>query len=590
MSSKRPNNNDDPWSSSDEEEDNDSDDENVDLDAETPFYSICSYCHTDDVPKFDTLALALEYDVREYGFDLLGSLLSSKNEDDFFEGTIVLINKARQFVKDNQAKFSGKEELGQELSKYLKDHKSDDDSDAQYYKPVLDDDSMLMCIDELCELKRQAEQESQADSNADAAGDCKSGPESDDKLEQLQAKISMLEEQLSRAKGYIAALANDDDDDSMSDDSRGGDDGDKKQASAKQQPNKAPDNDTYYFTSYSHTGIHETMLRDTVRTAAYEEAILSNANSLFRDKVVLDIGCGTGVLSLFCAKAGAKQVIAVDNSDIIKQARDIVELNGYSHVVTCVRGKCEDLIANNALPLDGKTVDIIVSEWMGYALFFETMLPSVMVARDALMTPETGSMFPNVAKIFIEGCNEIERLDYWNDVHGLNMTPMKERMVSELTQDAHVEVVSDANIVTDRKEIIAFDLNTCKDADLDFEVPFELHLRDGMSRNEFQIHSLVISFDIDFTVPNSKPVHFSTGCQSTPTHWKQTQLWFDPIHNCPVLNREAGDTMKGVFRMKRNVKNHRAIDMSVIWEVGRQEDGLQWKRISDGVLKRSLIA
>ncbi len=93
----------------------------------------------------------------------------------------------------------------------------------------------------------------------------------------------MLEEQLSRAKGYIAALANDDDDDSMSDDSRCGDGG-KMQATAK-QTNKAPDNDTYYFTSYSHTGIHETMLRDTVRTAAYEEAILSNANSLFRDKV-----------------------------------------------------------------------------------------------------------------------------------------------------------------------------------------------------------------------------------------------------------------------------------------------------------------
>lgn len=585
-------NNDDPWSSSDE--DDDSDDENVELEAETPFYSICSYCHTtESAPKFDNLALALEYDVKEYGFDLLGALLPSNNEDDFFEGAIVLINKSRQFVKDNQAKFSG-EELGKELSNYLKGHKLDDDSDAQYYKPVLDDDSMLMCIDELCELKRQTEQESQAGAN-NAAGNnnCRDITSSDHNaalLEQLQAKISMLEEQLSRAKGYIAALANEDEDDSMPDDSRSGD-RDKKQVIAKQANKKAPDNDTYYFSSYSHTGIHETMLRDTVRTAAYEEAILSNADSLFRDKVVLDIGCGTGVLSLFCAKAGAKQVIAVDNSDIIKQAREIVELNGYSHVVTCVRGKCEDLIANNALPLDGKTVDIIVSEWMGYALFFETMLPSVMVARDALMTPETGSMWPNKANIFIEGSNESERLDYWNDVHGLSMTPMKERMISELTQDAHVEIVSDANIVTERKEIITFDLNTCKDADLDFEVPFELHLRDGMSRNELQIHSLVISFDIDFAVPNSKPVQFSTGCHSTPTHWKQTQLWFDPIHNCPVMNKEAGDTMKGVFRMKRNVKNHRAIDMSVVWEVGREAGaGSQWERISDGVLKRSLIA
>ena len=121
MSSSTRKSNDDPWSSSDE--DDDSDDENVELDAETPFYSICSYCHT-DAPKFDTLALALEYDATNYEFDLLSSsaLLSSNDEDDFFEGAIVLINKCRQFVKDNQAKFSGAE-LGRELNNYLKDHK-----------------------------------------------------------------------------------------------------------------------------------------------------------------------------------------------------------------------------------------------------------------------------------------------------------------------------------------------------------------------------------------------------------------------------------------------------------------------------------
>ena len=576
-------NNDNHWSSSDDEEDeDDSNDENVELDAAIPFYSICSYNHTDvsASPKFDTLALALEYDVSNYGFNLLRILQKiSNNEDEFFDGAIVLINKSRQFVIDNEAKFSGKE-LGQELNNYIKDHTFNDEKDTQYYKPVLVDDSILMCIDELYELMSQAEKESQAVNVTEASN--RSEPETYDKFEQLQSKISTLEGQLCRAKEFIAALADDD----KYDDSKSGD-GDKN-TSAKLS-NKTADNDTYYFKSYSHTGIHETMLRDTVRTAAYEEAILSNSDSLFRDKVVLDIGCGSGVLSLFCAKAGAKQVIAIDNSDIINQAREIIELNGYSNVITCVRGKCEDLIETNALPLDGKTVDVIVSEWMGYGLFFETMLPSVMAARDALMTPMTGSMFPNVAKIFIEGCNEMERLDYWNNVHGFNMTPMKERMIKELTQDAHVEVVSDANIVTCRKDIITFDLNTCKDADLDFEAPFELHLRGDISQNEIQIHSLVISFDIEFAVANSRPVHFSTGCQSTPTHWKQTQMWFDPIHNCPVMNKKAGDTMKGVFRMKRNVENHRDIDMSVIWEVVR-ECGSQLERISDGVLKRSLMA
>ena len=44
---------------------------------------------------------------------------------------------------------------------------------------------------------------------------------------------------------------------------------------------------------------------------------------VFQDKVVLDIGCGTGILSMFAAKAGARQVIGVDQSDIIYSAMDI---------------------------------------------------------------------------------------------------------------------------------------------------------------------------------------------------------------------------------------------------------------------------
>lgn len=45
------------------------------------------------------------------------------------------------------------------------------------------------------------------------------------------------------------------------------------------------------------------MLKDSVRTRTYMNAILNNAY-LFKDKIVLDIGCGTGILSLFSAKVG----------------------------------------------------------------------------------------------------------------------------------------------------------------------------------------------------------------------------------------------------------------------------------------------
>jgi len=62
---------------------------------------------------------------------------------------------------------------------------------------------------------------------------------------------------------------------------------------------------------------------------------MTNPN-LFRDAIVLDVGCGTGILSLFAAKSGAKRVIAVDASDIAEKAAKIVRTNGLDGVITSV--------------------------------------------------------------------------------------------------------------------------------------------------------------------------------------------------------------------------------------------------------------
>ena len=60
---------------------------------------------------------------------------------------------------------------------------------------------------------------------------------------------------------------------------------------------------------------------------------------LFQGKTVLDVGCGTGILSMFAAQAGAARVIGIECSSIVQHAQEIVKINGLSHIITIVQGK-----------------------------------------------------------------------------------------------------------------------------------------------------------------------------------------------------------------------------------------------------------
>jgi protein arginine N-methyltransferase 1 len=65
--------------------------------------------------------------------------------------------------------------------------------------------------------------------------------------------------------------------------------------------------DSAYFSSYEELSVHELMLKDQPRTRAYQ-IFIENNKDFFADKIVIDVGAGTGILSLFAAKAGAKKV------------------------------------------------------------------------------------------------------------------------------------------------------------------------------------------------------------------------------------------------------------------------------------------
>jgi type I protein arginine methyltransferase len=111
-------------------------------------------------------------------------------------------------------------------------------------------------------------------------------------------------------------------------------------------------------------------------------------------------------LNRFAVRAGAKHVFAVDASNMIDNARKIVDANGMSSKITCIKGRVEDA----KLP----KIDIIVSEWMGFCLLSEIMLDCLLHARDVHLV-SGGLIFPDKTSLYIAGIedekNWIDKVD-----------------------------------------------------------------------------------------------------------------------------------------------------------------------------------
>ena len=307
---------------------------------------------------------------------------------------------------------------------------------------------------------------------------------------------------------------------------------------------KLGDDDTY-FDSYGHFSIHQEMLSDSSRTKFYHDCIYANRD-LFKDKLVLDVGCGTGILSMFAATAGAKKVFGIEMSDVFYQAVDIIKENNLETKVQLLKGRMEDI----DLPVE--KVDIIISEWMGYFLLFESMLDTVLWARDKYLAPN-GYVFPNLCNIQIAGLADKSVFDknvrFWDDVYGFKMNCMKTAVVRE----ACVTSVNASGICTDMCTLITFDLHNTSRRDLEFKSAFQLKIN-----SDTEMTALVGFFDILWKTPS-----FSSTCSTSPlempTHWKQTVFLLE-AH----IAVQKGDILDGTLCCSKNLKDPRSLKITIL--------------------------
>lgn len=388
-----------------------------DEDEEIIVKSLFSNSNHNSMEKF------MQHDKDNFGFDLLEVVAASKFDD---IRLIKLVNMIRRRVKD-----AGEHAIDPTFISNLKSDILRDDllDDQDNMLPVLREDPVLFLLrDELVKNGIMADD----DDDDDDVQAVEVGNE-------FVPGISDMKETLSRYQSLITSLTS--------------------------SPDVA--DDSYYFDGYSNISIHETMLRDEPRTTSYADALVANCKFM-KGKVVLDVGCGTGILCMLAVRAGARKVIGVDSSSIIERAQKVIDRNGMSDKITLVRGRLEEV----KLPLEHDEVDVIVSEWMGYGLYFENMLSSVIYARDTYLS-NNGILMPSDAKVYIEAmtaAGEVDRVAWWGNVYGFDMTDMADLLCC----DAQVQLVENEDIISDRSLAHSLNMNQASDADLDFDAPFEM--------------------------------------------------------------------------------------------------------------------
>lgn len=269
----------------------------------------------------------------------------------------------------------------------------------------------------------------------------------------------------------------------------------------------------FYFDTYSELSLQRFMVSDKPRTDAFAAAI---DEVITGGERVLDIGTGTGLLALLAAKAGAKQVYALDQATVAEVARMTVEKNKLSDVIDVIHGNASDFQL-------AEPVDLIVSEWLGHFAFAEAMLDDVIACRDENLKPG-GVMLPSDVKLFLAPLDSSLLYDeegpgYWKEpVHGIDFAHLESL---ELEQAIAIKtIVMPEDLLAPAQAILSLDLATAGVDD-----PWasgELVFRAGRSGR-------LDGFAGWFTAQLSPSVLLDTGPEQPTTHWRQTYFPFPPM-------------------------------------------------------------
>ncbi|MBI5682197.1 MAG: 50S ribosomal protein L11 methyltransferase [Deltaproteobacteria bacterium] len=245
------------------------------------------------------------------------------------------------------------------------------------------------------------------------------------------------------------------------------------------------------------------MMADKVRMDAYEKAI---SKTVKEGDVVLDLGCGLGILSFLAIKTGAKKVYAVEKTDSINLAKEVARINKIDDRIVFIEGVSKEI----TLP---EKVDVIISETLGSFAVEENTLEFTIDARERFLK-EDGRMIPEALKLYlvpVENKNIYKKTAFWKDVAGFDFSYAKD----EFTKRLLIEDISKKDFLSKPEVYKGIDLIEINEKSINEKIVFEFS-RDGT------IHGFAGWFEALLT----DDVLIDTSPSSERTHWRQA---FFPI-------------------------------------------------------------
>jgi len=259
---------------------------------------------------------------------------------------------------------------------------------------------------------------------------------------------------------------------------------------------------------YAEFEVHRTMIRDRIRTEAFMRAIESVVRP---GDVVLDFGAGSGILSVFAARAGATRVYAVEQTTIAVLAQEIATANGVDEIVRVIQGDALDVEPP-------ERVDVIVSEWLGGFGIDEGMLGPLIAARDRWLKPG-GAMIPKTVTAWTALVYDRylgDMVEFLRDnPYGINLDDLVEKTANEIHYSGSHRHLAASDRCSDPGRLWTTDaeLITLEQAEAPHETETSLPIRQSGEANALALW---------FSTELAPGISLSVGPGDPPTHWGMT--------------------------------------------------------------------